>query len=129
MRASTPVGYAMAMRLHITLDDDLVAELDRRVGPRQRSGYIAAAVRRALSDAHRWELVESSIGASPPSALSAVPGTHGTVTLDAGYALSGARLHGASVDGRSVPRHHCPHRHFTWSPSNGREAAPFAHRR
>jgi Arc/MetJ family transcription regulator len=57
------VGYTVAMRLHITLDDDLVAELDRRVGARRRSGYIAAAVRRALSDAHRWELVESSIGA------------------------------------------------------------------
>jgi Arc/MetJ family transcription regulator len=51
------------MRVHITLDDDLVAELDRRVGARQRSGYIAAALRRALSDAHRWELVESAIGA------------------------------------------------------------------
>lgn len=53
----------MAVRLHITLDADLVAELDRRVGARGRSSYIAAAVRRALSDAHRWALVESSIGA------------------------------------------------------------------
>jgi Arc/MetJ family transcription regulator len=51
------------MRLHITLEDDLVTELDRRVGARQRSGYIAAVLRRALSDEHRWELVESAIGA------------------------------------------------------------------
>jgi metal-responsive CopG/Arc/MetJ family transcriptional regulator len=51
------------MRLHITLEDHLVAELDRRVGARRRSSYIAAAVRRALSDEHRWELIESAIGA------------------------------------------------------------------
>jgi metal-responsive CopG/Arc/MetJ family transcriptional regulator len=50
------------MRLHITLEDDIVAELDRRVGARRRSRYIAAAVRRALSDEHRWELIESAIG-------------------------------------------------------------------
>ena len=29
------------MRLHIALDDELVAELDRRAGPRQRSAFIA----------------------------------------------------------------------------------------
>ena len=57
------MGYTVAMRLHITLDDDLVTALDRRVGARQRSAYIAAALRRALGDAHRWELVESAIGA------------------------------------------------------------------
>jgi predicted nucleic acid-binding protein len=51
------------MRLHITLEDELVTELDRRVGARQRSGYIAAVLRRALGDEHRWELVESAIGA------------------------------------------------------------------
>jgi hypothetical protein len=50
------------MRLHITLDDDLVRELDRRVGRRRRSGFIAAAVRRALDDAQRWELVEAGLG-------------------------------------------------------------------
>jgi metal-responsive CopG/Arc/MetJ family transcriptional regulator len=50
------------MRLHITLDDDLVRELDRRVGPRQRSGYISQAVAEALEDDHRWELLESAVG-------------------------------------------------------------------
>jgi hypothetical protein len=50
------------MRLHISLDDDLVAALDERVGARQRSSFIAAAVRRALEDEHRWELIESAIG-------------------------------------------------------------------
>ena len=50
------------MRMHISLDDELIARLDRRVGPRRRSGFIAEAVRRALEDEHRWELIESAIG-------------------------------------------------------------------
>jgi hypothetical protein len=50
------------MRLHITLEDDLVRNLDRRVGPRRRSGFIARAVRLALEDEARWELVESALG-------------------------------------------------------------------
>jgi hypothetical protein len=53
------------MRLHITLTDDLVRELDRRVGPRRRSGFIANAVRLALDDERRWDLIESSLGAIP----------------------------------------------------------------
>ena len=50
------------MRLHITLSDELVRELDRRVGSRGRSSFIAAAVREALDDARRWELIESALG-------------------------------------------------------------------
>jgi predicted transcriptional regulator len=51
------------MRVHITLEDDLVRELDRRAGSRRRSSFIAAAVARALEDESRWEAIESSIGA------------------------------------------------------------------
>jgi hypothetical protein len=51
------------MRLHIALRDDLVDELDRRVGPRRRSAFIAQAVEAALDDERRWELIESSLGA------------------------------------------------------------------
>lgn len=51
----------MAMRIHITLEDELVADLDRRVGSRRRSRFIAAAVRAALDDERRWELIESSL--------------------------------------------------------------------
>ena len=50
------------MRLHITLQDKLVRELDRRVGARRRSGFIARAVEAALDDERRWELIESSLG-------------------------------------------------------------------
>jgi metal-responsive CopG/Arc/MetJ family transcriptional regulator len=51
------------MRLHISLDDDIVRALDARVGQRQRSAFIAAAVRRALDDERRWEDIETAIGA------------------------------------------------------------------
>jgi hypothetical protein len=50
------------MRLHIMLRDELVRELDRRVGPRRRSSFITRAVERALDDERRWELIESSLG-------------------------------------------------------------------
>jgi Arc/MetJ family transcription regulator len=53
------------MRLHISLDDELVGELDRRLGRRERSAFIAAAVRRALEDEARWEMIESAIGSIP----------------------------------------------------------------
>ena len=49
------------MRLHISLDDDVVAELDRRAGTRQRSAYIEAAVRHALEDERRWDDVEAAL--------------------------------------------------------------------
>jgi Arc/MetJ-type ribon-helix-helix transcriptional regulator len=54
--------YFVAMRVHITLADDIVRSLDRRVGSRRRSSFIADAVRRALDDERRWELIESSFG-------------------------------------------------------------------
>jgi len=40
-----------------------VRALDRRVGQRQRSAFIAAAVKRALDDERRWEDIEGAIGA------------------------------------------------------------------
>ena len=51
------------MRLHISLEDDLVAELDRRVGKRRRSAFIARVLRRTLDDESRWDDILSSIGA------------------------------------------------------------------
>jgi len=50
------------MRLHISLDDQIVDALDARVGQRQRSAFIAAAVRRALDDERRWEEIEGAMG-------------------------------------------------------------------
>lgn len=51
------------VRLHIHLDEELVRELDRRVGPRRRSAFVEEAVRRALEDERRWELIWSAVGA------------------------------------------------------------------
>lgn len=51
------------MRLHISLEDGLVEELDRRVGPRRRSAFIEDALRRALENEQRWDAIERGIGA------------------------------------------------------------------
>lgn len=53
------------MRLHITLDDDLVVELDRRAGPRQRSAFIAQLIRRGLDAERRWDDMEAALGGIP----------------------------------------------------------------
>ena len=50
------------MRLHIALDDELVADLDRRVGPRRRSAFIAELIRRGLDDDRRWDDIEAALG-------------------------------------------------------------------
>jgi Arc/MetJ family transcription regulator len=51
------------MRLHISLDDGVVAELDRRAGRGRRSAFIERTVERALEDERRWEEIEASLGA------------------------------------------------------------------
>ena len=51
------------MRLHITVDDEVVAELDRRAGRRQRSAYISELIRRGLENERRWDDIESGLGA------------------------------------------------------------------
>jgi len=51
------------MRLHISLDEDLIKQLDERVGRRRRSAFIGETVRRALEDERRWEDIEAGLGA------------------------------------------------------------------
>ena len=53
------------MRIHIALDDALVAELDRRAGARRRSAFIASLIERGLEDEQRWEEIESALGSLP----------------------------------------------------------------
>ena len=48
--------------MHIALEDELVAELDRRVGPRQRSAFIAELIKRGLDDERRWDDIEAALG-------------------------------------------------------------------
>lgn len=50
------------MRLHITLDSALVERLDKRVGRRRRSVFIAETIRHSLEDEQRWEDIETGLG-------------------------------------------------------------------
>jgi metal-responsive CopG/Arc/MetJ family transcriptional regulator len=51
------------MRLRISLDDDLVRQIDRRVGSMHRSTFIGESLRCALDDQRRWEDIEAGLGA------------------------------------------------------------------
>ena len=53
------------MRLHINLEDALVEQLDRHVGRRGRSAFIADTLRRALDDERRVADIRAAIGAIP----------------------------------------------------------------
>jgi hypothetical protein len=53
------------MRLHIALDDELVEELDRRAGARQRSAFITELIRRGLEDERRWDDIEAALAQIP----------------------------------------------------------------
>ena len=55
------------MRIHIALDDELVAELDRRAGTRRRSAFVAELIKRGLEDERRWDDIESALGSLPDS--------------------------------------------------------------
>ena len=48
--------------MHILLEDNLVAEIDRRVGRKRRNSFIAESVQWALEDRLRWDEVEASLG-------------------------------------------------------------------
>jgi hypothetical protein len=50
------------MRLHVYMDEELVAEIDRRAGERGRSTYIEDAVRDRIERERRWELIWSAAG-------------------------------------------------------------------
>ncbi len=54
--------YGVCVRLHISLDKTLVAQVDRRIGRRKRSSFIAETVRQALEDQRRWDDILASLG-------------------------------------------------------------------
>lgn len=51
------------MRLRIALSDDLVDQLDSRVGHWRCSAFISAAIRKALDGDRRWGDIEAGFGA------------------------------------------------------------------
>jgi hypothetical protein len=56
------VCYGRHSRLHISLADRLISELDRRAGRGRRSTFISHTLERALDDERRWEEIEASLG-------------------------------------------------------------------
>lgn len=50
------------MRIHIALDEQLVADLDRRAGARKRSAYVAELIRRGLEDERREDEIDAALG-------------------------------------------------------------------
>ena len=50
------------MRMHIELDDRLVAQVDEIAGPRGRSAFVRRAVERALDQERRWADIEAAAG-------------------------------------------------------------------
>ncbi len=51
------------MRMHIELDDELVAQVDEMAGPRGRSGFVRAAIERAVDQERRWASLDAAAGA------------------------------------------------------------------
>ncbi|HVD19233.1 MAG TPA: hypothetical protein VNC63_11170 [Propionibacteriaceae bacterium] len=51
------------MRMHIELDDEVVAQIDELSGPRGRSAFVRSAIERAIRQEFRWADVEAAAGA------------------------------------------------------------------
>ncbi|MBA3742440.1 type II toxin-antitoxin system VapB family antitoxin [Sporichthya sp.] len=50
------------MRMHIELDDDLVADVDRLAGPRGRSEFVRDALRAAVARQLRAQMLRRAAG-------------------------------------------------------------------
>ncbi len=51
------------MRMHIELDDALIAELDQLAGVRGRSAFVRTAIERSVRQEQRWRALRSAAGA------------------------------------------------------------------
>lgn len=51
------------MRMHIEVDDELVARIDGIAGPRGRSAFVRAAIERAVRQELRWTDIQAAAGA------------------------------------------------------------------
>ena len=87
----------------------LVAELDRRVGRRRRSAFIARTVERALDEQRRWDEIVASLGGIADEV------TRGTRTPERGCATSVAATPNAS-DSRASCRSCSSTRRFSSTP-------------
>jgi len=53
--------HSVAMKIWVTLSDDLVRRIDRLVGPQRRGASVAKAVERALENEQRWTFIGSAL--------------------------------------------------------------------
>jgi Arc/MetJ family transcription regulator len=54
---------ALYARMHIELDDELVAQIYELSGPRGRSAFVRSAIERAVRQELRWTDIEAAAGA------------------------------------------------------------------
>lgn len=59
------MGYHVGMRMHISLDDDLVKQIDELTGPRGRSALIREAVEMEVDRRRRRAALERLVGSMP----------------------------------------------------------------
>lgn len=50
------------MRMHIELDDELVARIDAATDARGRTSFIRNAIEKELDQRRRWELIQAARG-------------------------------------------------------------------
>ena len=50
------------MRMHIEIEDALVARVDEVAGPRGRSAFVRSAIELAVRQANRWSHLEAAAG-------------------------------------------------------------------
>jgi Arc/MetJ family transcription regulator len=53
------------MRMHIELEDELVARIDEIAGARGRSAFVRKAVESAVAEETRWARLRAAAGAIP----------------------------------------------------------------
>ena len=56
------MGYYWHMRLHVHVEDELIARVDAIAGKRGRSEFIRKAVRAAVEHRNRWDLIKQAAG-------------------------------------------------------------------
>ena len=59
------MGYSMCMRLHISLDSDIVEQIDEIAGKRGRSAFIRGAVSEEVARRRRSAAIDAAFGSVP----------------------------------------------------------------
>jgi Arc/MetJ family transcription regulator len=52
------------MRLHVEIDDALVAKIDEIAGTRGRRAFVRSAIERAVDQSNRWSYLDTAAGST-----------------------------------------------------------------